>query len=56
MAARNPDQTPVLQDNGRWKVSGTRDGVLIEVIVNSDGSIRTGYPVSGPGVVRNPFN
>ncbi|MFE9577211.1 EndoU domain-containing protein [Nocardia sp. NPDC006044] len=54
--ARNPDQTPVLQDNGRWKVSGTRDGVLIEVIVNSDGSIRTGYPVSGPGVVRNPFN
>ncbi|MEU0505416.1 EndoU domain-containing protein [Nocardia sp. NPDC005998] len=52
--ARNPDQAPVLQDNGRWKVSGVRDGVLIEVIVDADGSVRTGYPVSGPGVVTNP--
>ncbi|MFC8046123.1 EndoU domain-containing protein [Nocardia sp. NPDC057353] len=54
--AKNPDQTPVLQDNGRYRVSGVRDGVLIEVIVNPDGSIRTGYPVSGPGVYRNDEN
>ncbi|MEV6430483.1 hypothetical protein [Nocardia sp. NPDC051463] len=36
--------------------TGVRDGVLIEVIVNSDGTVRTGYPVSGPGVYRNDEN
>ncbi len=54
--AKNPDQVPVLQDNGRWKVQGVRDGVLIEVIVNSDGTIRTGYPVSGKDVYKNDEN
>jgi hypothetical protein len=36
--------------------TGTVDGVDIEVVVNNgDGSVVTGYPVKGPGVVKNPF-
>jgi hypothetical protein len=31
--------------------TGTVDGVEIETVVNSDGSVRTAYPRSGPGVV-----
>ncbi|MBF6441956.1 EndoU domain-containing protein [Nocardia farcinica] len=54
--AKNPDQVPVLQDHGTWKVTGTRDGVLIEVIVDPSGNIVTGYPVSGPGVYKNDEN
>ncbi|MGW5753702.1 EndoU domain-containing protein [Nocardia rhamnosiphila] len=54
--ARNPDQPPVLQDNGRWLVKGTRYGVDIEVVVNSDGSIWTGFPTGGVGVARNDEN
>lgn len=45
--ARNPDQPPVLEDNGRWLVKGTREGVDIEVVVNPDGSIWTGFPTGG---------
>jgi hypothetical protein len=51
--ARNPDSPPRLQDNGRWVVNGTRDGVDIEVIINPDGSIWTAYPTGGRGVTRN---
>ncbi|ONI81466.1 hypothetical protein ALI144C_19225 [Actinosynnema sp. ALI-1.44] len=51
--ARNPDSPPRQQDNGRWVVNGTRDGVDIEVIVNPDGSIWTAYPTGGRGVTRN---
>ncbi len=47
--AKNPDQPPVLQDNGNWKVNGTRNGVQIEVIVAPDGSVVTGYPIGGEG-------
>ncbi|MFC8383537.1 EndoU domain-containing protein [Nocardia sp. NPDC057272] len=54
--AKNPDQPPVLQDHGTWKVTGTRDGVLITAIVDSSGNIVTGHPVSGPGVYRNYAN
>jgi hypothetical protein len=54
--AKNPDQPPFLQNNGRWRVQGTRDGVEIEVIVNPDGSIWTGYPLGGIGVVQNDEN
>ncbi|MGW4330336.1 EndoU domain-containing protein [Nocardia sp. NPDC004573] len=54
--AKNPDQPPVLQDNGNWKVNGTRNGVQIEVIVAPDGSVVTGYPIGGEGVVRNDAN
>ncbi|WP_370523836.1 MULTISPECIES: EndoU domain-containing protein [Nocardia] len=51
--AKNPDQPPALQDNGNWKVNGTRNGARIEVIVAPDGSVVTGYPAGGEGVVRN---
>ncbi|MEV0089813.1 WXG100 family type VII secretion target [Saccharopolyspora sp. NPDC050642] len=52
--AKNPDSPPIRQDNGRWKLTGVRDGVLIEVILNEDGSVRTAYPKGGPGVEQNP--
>jgi len=51
--ARNPDQPPVQQDNDRWLVRGTRDGVDIEVIIDPDGSIWTAYPTGGTGVIKN---
>jgi Bacterial EndoU nuclease len=54
--AHNPGQPPEREDwNDRWQVSGTRDGVGIVAIVESDGSICTAWPLEGsPGVVRNP--
>lgn len=53
--ARTPDQPPERAAWGdRWQVSGTRDGVGIVAIVESDGSICTAWPLEGsPGVVRN---
>ncbi|WP_306796562.1 EndoU domain-containing protein [Nocardia sp. XZ_19_369] len=51
--AKSPDSIPDKpQPNGRYKVEGTRDGVKIVAIVNSDGTIRTAWPVSGPGVCK----
>ncbi|WP_143539543.1 hypothetical protein [Saccharopolyspora spinosa] len=44
----------MLQPNGRWKTVGVRDGVFIEVVLDGNGSIVTGYPKSGPGVQQNP--
>lgn len=54
--ARDPDlgEEWELQNNGRWRVRGIRDDVLIEAIVRKDGYVVTAYPVSGPGVHRNP--
>ncbi|MFI5756709.1 EndoU domain-containing protein [Streptomyces sp. NPDC051569] len=58
--AKNPDQPPVEQDDAdggtSWKVTGTRDGVTMEVIVEEDGRIRTAYPVAGEGVRHNDEN
>jgi hypothetical protein len=53
---RNPDDGPKRQEwNGRWEVSGTREGVKIFAIVESDGFICTAWPDEGsPGVVKNP--
>jgi uncharacterized Zn-binding protein involved in type VI secretion len=34
--------------------SGVIDKVQIEVIVKNDGSVRTAYPIGGPGVIQNP--
>lgn len=49
---------PVLVDgplkHGRWRVEGIRDGVKIRVILESNGEIVTGFPLKGPGVMRNP--
>lgn len=35
---------------------GEREGVQLSVVVARDGSVRTSYPVSGPGVVDNPLD
>lgn len=52
--ARYPDQPPHHQANGRWLLRGTRGGVVMAVVVAPGGEIITAYPVSGPGVIRNP--
>ncbi len=51
--ARGPDMVAPTR-GGRLRVEGTRDGVLIRVILEPDGDVVTSVPVSGPGVVRNP--
>lgn len=54
--ARNPDSIPppTRQDHGTWMVTGTRDGVKVTVIIGDGGEVISGFPESGPGVVRNP--
>lgn len=43
---------PILQDNGRTSITGTRDGIEIKVIVDPDGAnVRTAFPTNTP---RNP--
>lgn len=49
--ATDPDSTRYPGRGGRTKVTGVRDGIEIEVIQESDGSIVTGYPTNVP---RNP--
>lgn len=51
--ARNPDSPPRQLPDGKWEVRGERDGVNIRVIVDENGSVRTGHPTSGDGVVKN---
>ncbi|WP_190812736.1 EndoU domain-containing protein [Saccharopolyspora pogona] len=51
--AKNPDRPPELQENGRWRVEGTRDGVDIRVVVDKSGQVRTAHPVGGEGVIQN---
>lgn len=54
--ARRPDHPPVHQSfNGRWLCQGTRDDVLIFVVVLRSGEVWTAWPdENSPGVVRNP--
>jgi len=57
--ASRPDQPPKYQQykgehKERWLTRGTRDGVDIVAVITQDGQIWTGWPKSGPGVVRNP--
>jgi Bacterial EndoU nuclease len=54
--AANPGQQPERAGwRDRWQLSGTRDGVGIVAIVESDGRICTAWPLEGsPGVVKNP--
>lgn len=54
--ARDPDVRleHKFQGNGNWRAQGVRDGVLIDVVIDPSGYVVTGYPVSGPGVHRNP--
>lgn len=54
--ARSPDSVG-LQKNGRWKVEGVRDEVMLAVIIMADGRIWSAYPLPGsPGVRQNPRN
>jgi hypothetical protein len=55
--ARTPDEAPERQDwNERWSVTGTRDGVELVAIVESDGRVWTAWPGEGsPGVIKNPL-
>jgi hypothetical protein len=54
--ARSPDSVN-LQRNGRWLVGGTRDGVMLDVIIMIDGRIWSAYPLPGsPGVRQNLRN
>lgn len=51
---RKPD-TVEMQDNGRWRAQGERDGVQITAIIRPDGRIWTAWPEpGGKGVVENP--
>lgn len=44
-----------MQSNGRWLVSGMRDGVEVNVVIEQDGQVCTSFPAEGgEGVVRNP--
>lgn len=52
--AKNPDEVPRRQHNGRWRATGVRGGVEIVVLIEQSGEIHIGYPVRGPGVIRNP--
>ena len=50
--ARQPEAG--MLNNGRYVTFTRVDGVLVKVVVRPDGSVVTGFPKSGPGVVRNP--
>jgi Bacterial EndoU nuclease len=54
--ARSPDQAPTQRPNGRWEVTGTRDGVEIKVVIDPAGEVITGHPERGPGVHINDEN
>jgi hypothetical protein len=55
--ARNPESPPTFNPGyGTWTVTGTREGVLIQVFVKPDGTITSGFPLKGEGVHRNDEN
>lgn len=51
--ANDPGEARRRQQNGRWRCAGERYGVHLVVLVEENGHVHTGYPVAGPGVVRN---
>ena len=52
--ANDPGEPRRRQHNGRWRCAGERYGVHLVVLVEDNGHVFTGYPLAGPGVVRNP--
>jgi hypothetical protein len=53
--ASRPDRPPKHQQyKDRWVTRGIRDDVEVVAVIARDGCIWTGWPQSGPGVVRNP--
>jgi len=53
--AQHPDSQPIQGRFDRWEYIGTRDGVQIKVILEADGRVVSGYPLHGPGILRNPW-
>ncbi|WP_280454475.1 EndoU domain-containing protein [Nocardia brasiliensis] len=51
--AVSPDRA-TFAANGRWNVSGERDGVEVRVVILPDGQVWTAWPTSGRGVSQNP--
>lgn len=51
--ARYPDEPPRRLAGGVWHTTGVRDEVRIVALLDPDGSVRTAFPVDGPGVHRN---
>ncbi|MGV9295510.1 WXG100-like domain-containing protein [Amycolatopsis sp. NPDC003676] len=54
--ARKPDSVRWDAGRGNWNVFGMRDGVMIEVVIDPAGRIRTSMPLYGRGVYQNPRN
>lgn len=52
--ARDPTKIRRSAQFGRWIATGVRDGVMMLVVTEPDGQLVTAYPLSGPGVARNP--
>ncbi|MQA78783.1 MAG: hypothetical protein GEV10_09960 [Streptosporangiales bacterium] len=53
--AQSPDETPRLQNNGKWYTHGLHDGVDVVAVVHRRDGIVTGYPLpGGRGVRQNP--
>ncbi|MDQ3611875.1 MAG: EndoU domain-containing protein [Actinomycetota bacterium] len=50
--ARQPEHGA--PDDGSYVVRARVEGILVQVVVRPDGTVVTGYPEEGPGVVRNP--
>ncbi len=52
--AGDPEQARWQRFNGRWQVSGERDGVGVTAVVLPDGRIWAAWPEpGGAGVTRN---
>jgi hypothetical protein len=54
VAVATRPEVAYLQSSGKWVVRGLHEGVTVDAVVRPDGSIEAGWPVSGPGVRRNP--
>jgi hypothetical protein len=51
--ANDPGEARRRQYNGRWRCAGERYNVHVVVLVEENGYVHTGYPIAGPGVIRN---
>jgi hypothetical protein len=53
--ARNPDKAHWQAFNGRWRVAGERDHVVVSAVVRPDGRVWAAWPEpGGVGVTQNP--
>ena len=52
--ARNPRDIEPPDPKGMRMFRGTVDQIVIEGYIGANGYVWTGYPLSGPGVIRNP--